>query len=57
MGIRPYIDDDIAAGRLIAPFALSVPKGESWYLIYKKGRVGEPGFSAFRAWIVEAARA
>ena len=23
MGIRPYIDDDLAAGRLVAPFALS----------------------------------
>ena len=27
MGIRPYIDDDLAAGRLVAPFAASVPKG------------------------------
>src|SRR5471030_269567 len=27
MWIRPYIDDDLAAGRLVAPFALSVPKG------------------------------
>lgn len=57
MGIRPYIDDDVAAGRLIAPFALSVPKGESWYLVYRQARMDEPGFSAFRAWIVEAARA
>jgi len=56
MGIRPYIDDDIAAGRLVAPFALSVPKGESWYLVYRQARMEEPGFAAFRAWIVEAAR-
>src|SRR4029434_1423288 len=27
MGIRPYIDDDLAAGRLVAPFSLSGPKG------------------------------
>ena len=32
MGIRLYIDDDLAAGRLVAPFALSVPKGMRWYL-------------------------
>jgi LysR family glycine cleavage system transcriptional activator len=56
MGIRPYIEDDIAAGRLVAPFALSVPKGESWYLVYRQARMEEPGFAAFRAWIVEAAR-
>ena len=34
LGIRPYIDDDLAAGRLVAPFALSVPKGEQWYLMF-----------------------
>jgi LysR family glycine cleavage system transcriptional activator len=56
MGIRPYIDDDLAAGRLVASFALSVPKGESWYLVYRQARMDEPGFAAFRAWIVEVAR-
>ena len=35
MGIRPYIDDDLAAGRLVAPFALTVPKGMRWYLVYR----------------------
>jgi LysR family glycine cleavage system transcriptional activator len=29
MGIRPYIDDDLQAGRLVAPFSLTVPKGHS----------------------------
>ena len=57
MGIRPYIDDDLAAGRLVAPFARSVPKGESWYLVYDKARMEEPGFAAFRHWIAEAAHA
>jgi hypothetical protein len=39
MGIRPYIDDDLAAGRLVAPFALSVPKGMRWYLVYRGFRL------------------
>jgi len=56
MGIRPYIDDDVAAGRLVAPFALSVPKGAHWYLVYRAAREGEPAFVAFRDWIVRAAR-
>jgi LysR family glycine cleavage system transcriptional activator len=56
MGIRPYIDDDIAAGRLVAPFELSVPKGLQWYLIYREARRGEKEFDAFRRWIIEAAR-
>jgi LysR family glycine cleavage system transcriptional activator len=57
MGIRPYIDDDLAAGRLVAPFGKSIPKGVRWYLIYREARRGEPEFTAFRDWIMKAARA
>ena len=54
MGIRPYIDDDLAAGRLVTPFALTVPKGEAWYLVYKPARREEPAFAAFRHWLIDA---
>jgi LysR family glycine cleavage system transcriptional activator len=56
MGIRPYIDDDIRAGRLIAPFKQSVPKGMQWYLVYRVARRDEPGFAAFRTWLMHAAK-
>ena len=56
MGIRPYVDDDLRAGRLIAPFARSVSKGEHWYLIYRDVRKNETAFLAFRAWIMRAAK-
>ena len=55
MGIRPYIDDDLAAGRLIAPFALTVPKGMRWYLIYRSFQTEQRDFAAFRRWIIRAA--
>lgn len=55
LGLRPYIDDDLRAGRLVAPFSLSVPKGERWWLIYKPARAEEPGFAAFRRWLLGAA--
>ena len=55
MGIRPYVDDDLAAGRLVAPFALSVPKGMRWYLVYRDFRTEQRDFAAFRRWIVRAA--
>jgi len=55
LGIRPYVDDDLAAGRLVAPFALTVPKGMGWYLIFHEQRSREPAFIAFRRWIVAAA--
>ena len=55
MGIRPYIDDDLAAGRLVAPFALSVPKGMRWYLVYRGFHTEQRDFAAFRRWIIRAA--
>ena len=51
MGLRPYVADDIAAGRLVAPFALAVPKGRAWYLVYQPFRQEEAGFAAFRDWL------
>jgi LysR family glycine cleavage system transcriptional activator len=57
MGIRPYIDDDLAAGRLVAPFALSVPKGMGWYLVYRGFQAEQRDFVAFRRWIMRAATA
>jgi LysR family glycine cleavage system transcriptional activator len=56
MGIRPYIDDDLAAGRLVTPFALSVPKGKQWYLIYRDFRKDQRDFVAFRKWLLRASR-
>lgn len=57
MGIRPYIDDDLAAGRLVAPFALSVPKGMRWYLVYRSFQTEQRDFAAFRRWILRATAA
>jgi LysR family glycine cleavage system transcriptional activator len=56
MGIRPYLDDDLAAGRLVAPFARSVPKGEEWFLVCREARRHEPTFTAFRDWMLHAAQ-
>ena len=55
MGIRPYIDDDLAAGRLVPPFTLSVPKGMRWYLVYRGFQTEQRDFAAFRRWIIRAA--
>ncbi len=57
MGIRPYIDDDLAAGRLVAPYTLSVPKGMRWYLVYRSFQTEQRDFAAFRRWIMRAAAA
>jgi LysR family glycine cleavage system transcriptional activator len=57
MGIRPYIDDDLAAGRLVAPFAIRSPKRTAWWLVYRPDRAALPAFAAFRDWIMAEAAA
>jgi len=62
MGLRPYIDDDIAAGRLVAPFDRSdtadavprraVSKGMKWYVVYRAEHARTAAFQAFRSWIL-----
>jgi LysR family glycine cleavage system transcriptional activator len=56
MGIRPYVDDDVRAGRLVAPFALTVPKGKEWYLVYREFRKEQRDFAAFRRWLLQPGR-
>jgi DNA-binding transcriptional LysR family regulator len=51
IGLRPYVADDLAAGRLVAPFAMTVPKGKAWYLIWPPARRDDPVFVAFRTWL------
>lgn len=55
LGLRPYIDDDIQAGRLVAPLALTVSKGMGWYLMFREQRRDEPAFKLFRDWLHEQA--
>jgi LysR family transcriptional regulator, glycine cleavage system transcriptional activator len=55
MGIRPYVDDDINAGRLVAPFSHSIPKGSQWFLVHHPDRLEDPSFQAFHAWIIQRA--
>ena len=52
-----YVSDALAAGRLVAPFTLSVPKGMRWYLVYRGFQSQQRDFAAFRRWIMHAAAA
>ena len=56
LGIRPYIDDDLKAGRLVAPFKLAVPKQEQWYLAFTPARSREPAFLKFQHWLRRTVR-
>lgn len=53
---RPLVADDLAGGRLVAPFDVSVPSDDAYYLVYPKTRTAPPGVRAFREWILQEAR-
>jgi len=43
--------DDLAAGRLVAPFERRLPLGASFYLVYPDAHADRPKVAAFRDWI------
>ncbi|WP_374377130.1 LysR substrate-binding domain-containing protein [Dongia sp.] len=53
----PYVEDDLAAGRLVRLFdlALSDP-GRAWHLIYRAEVARDAPFAAFRDWLLGEAR-
>lgn len=57
MGLAPYVMDDLAAGRLVAPFRLSVPKAQGWFLTYREGEKSAAPLAAFRDWLRLEAKA
>jgi LysR family transcriptional regulator of beta-lactamase len=56
IGLNPYIVDDLAAGRLVAPFKLSVQKQRGWFLTFRNEQKDNPAFAAFRDWLREESR-
>lgn len=56
IGPHPLVADDVAAGRLVAPFGF-VPNGLSMYVSYAKVRATDPQVMAFRDWLLEAGSA
>jgi LysR family glycine cleavage system transcriptional activator len=57
MGRTCLAGADIAAGRLVAPFALEIPNDFSYWLVYPKTSAGLANIAAFRDWILGEAAA
>jgi len=47
---------DLAAGRLVQPFALTLPTDFAYYLVSPEETADRPKVKAFREWIVEETR-
>lgn len=50
---RSLVEGDLAAGRLIAPFARDLVSDLAFWLVYPKHREGDPHVAAFRDWLLE----
>lgn len=55
LGRRSLIGPALASGRLIAPFPLSVPIDEAFYLVEPAGGARHPDAARFTAWLTHAA--
>lgn len=57
VALLPFVRDDLAAGRLIAPFALRVPTAGAYYLAYPTRSPQPRRVLDFEEWIVAEAQA
>ena len=52
LGSSVLADDDVAAGRLIRPFALTIPVDLAYYIVYPPKAPRKPKVKAFRDWLM-----
>ena len=57
IGRTSYVRDDIAKGRLVAPFKTTLPANAGFYLVAPESHADTPKLIAFRDWLIESARA
>lgn len=53
---KPMVEAEIAAGRLVAPFPISIRRSYAYYVVSPESVADEPQVAAFRDWLLEEAR-
>ncbi|MEO6841494.1 MAG: transcriptional regulator GcvA [Bradyrhizobium sp.] len=56
MGRTSYVEADIAKGRLVVPFKITLPADAGFYLVSPQGRADSPKLAAFRQWLGASAQ-
>jgi LysR family glycine cleavage system transcriptional activator len=51
MGRTSYVEADIAKGRLVVPFKITLPADAGFYLVSPEAKADTPKLSAFRQWL------
>jgi LysR family glycine cleavage system transcriptional activator len=52
LGRGALVADDLATGRLVRPFALSLPASFAYYVVYPPRALHRPNVKAFRDWLM-----
>ncbi len=55
LGRGALVAHDLAAGRLVRPFAISLPAEYAYYIVYRQAAAREPRLVAFRDWLLAEA--
>lgn len=56
LGVPALAAGDLAAGRLVAPFALRIPARHAYYLVCPEASVKRPEITSFREWLLREVR-
>jgi LysR family glycine cleavage system transcriptional activator len=56
LSMQALASDDIASGRLVVPFDISLPLVQAYYVISLEEYADHPRIATFREWIIEEAR-
>ncbi|WP_153130926.1 transcriptional regulator GcvA [Dechloromonas hortensis] len=52
LALKPLVEADVAAGRLVVPFEISVPSPYAYYLVMRKAVAERDSVAAFRHWLL-----
>jgi LysR family transcriptional regulator, glycine cleavage system transcriptional activator len=52
MGRTSYVEADIAKGRLVVPFKITLPADAGFYLVSPEAGADSPKLRAFRQWLI-----
>ena len=57
MARTTYVEGDLASGRLVVPFEISLPADAGFYLVSPEATADAPKLAAFRGWLLASAPA
>lgn len=56
IGHTSFVQDDIAKGRLVAPFDMTLPQDAGYYFVAPQDKAASPKIVAFREWLLAAVK-